>query len=201
MIKFRSRWIRGKNKQGKTLLSDAEALKAQRSAQARKQPNYSVPIRTREDVCRRAIVQWLRWGVTNTSRIHYSQGSWRMDAINHPGQLPLFTDCSAFVTLCYKWAMAPDPNGLGYNGTGYTGTLLSHMNHIERKDVKPGDLIVYGGGTGNHVVGVDSILPDGDFRTVSHGQEAGPFFITHSQEHRAQGNGPVVFLSLPSWKF
>jgi hypothetical protein len=36
------------------------------------------------------------------------------------------TDCSGFATLCYKTAGAPDPNGMGYNGYGYTGTLMEH---------------------------------------------------------------------------
>ncbi|MHB8469552.1 MAG: Hint domain-containing protein [Gaiellaceae bacterium] len=35
--------------------------------------------------------------------------------------LPLTTDCSGFVTLCYHLAGAPDPNGRGYDGQGWTG--------------------------------------------------------------------------------
>jgi hypothetical protein len=31
---------------------------------------------------------------------------------------PVTTDCSGFVTLCYKTAGAADPNGLGYSGQG-----------------------------------------------------------------------------------
>ncbi len=66
-------------------------------------------------------------------------------------KLPLTIDCSAFVTICYNWAGAPDPNGLGYNGQGYTGTILSHGTQIARRNVRVGDLVVFGRGTGNHV--------------------------------------------------
>lgn len=57
----------------------------------------------------------------------------------------LHIDCSAFVTLCYKTAgVSPDPNGLGYNGSGYTGTLAA--NGKRTSDPQPGDLVFYGSG-------------------------------------------------------
>lgn len=129
------------------------------------------------------IVGHALWGAANEPSIHYSQGSRRFDALDHPRQLPLFTDCSAFATLCYKWAGAPDPNGLDYNGTGYTGTLLLNLDQIAVTDALPGDLIVYGPGPGDHVVIV--IEPGADPLTVSHGQEAGPIKVRHSVEVRA----------------
>ena len=52
--------------------------------------------------------------------------------------LPVKTDCSGFATLCYKEAGAPDPNGLGYSGQAYTGTL--EMNGRPTKNPQPGDL-------------------------------------------------------------
>ena len=70
-------------------------------------------------------------------------------AVHH---LPFTTDCSGFVTMMAKWGGAPDPNGLGYNGYGFTGTLLDNMPHIDRQHAKRGDLVVYGDGTGEHVV-------------------------------------------------
>lgn len=51
---------------------------------------------------------------------------------------PVKLDCSSFVTLCYKYAGAPDPNGLGYSGQGYTGTLLM-KGHVTQTP-QPGDL-------------------------------------------------------------
>lgn len=51
---------------------------------------------------------------------------------------PVKTDCSGFATLCYKQANLPDPNGLGYTGQGYTGTLLAHGRRTSNP--QPGDL-------------------------------------------------------------
>ena len=46
------------------------------------------------------------------------------------------------MTLCYKAAGAPDPNGNGYDGTGYTGTLVQQGRWTD--DPEPGDLVFYG---------------------------------------------------------
>jgi cell wall-associated NlpC family hydrolase len=54
------------------------------------------------------------------------------------------TDCSAFVTLCYKAGGAPDPNGLNYNGQGFTGTLWNNGSLIQEAIAQPGDLVFYG---------------------------------------------------------
>jgi cell wall-associated NlpC family hydrolase len=53
-------------------------------------------------------------------------------------------DCSEFVTLVYKAAGVVDPNGRGYNGTGYTGTLVA--NGTRTSNPQPGDLVFYGTG-------------------------------------------------------
>ena len=39
-------------------------------------------------------------------------------------------DCSAFATLVFKEAGAPDPNGRGYDGYGYTGTLIANGDKL-----------------------------------------------------------------------
>lgn len=54
------------------------------------------------------------------------------------------TDCSGFVTLCYKAAGLPDPNALGYNGQGYTGTLCRQGRRTSTPS--PGDVAFYGSG-------------------------------------------------------
>lgn len=57
--------------------------------------------------------------------------------------LPVKTDCSGFATLCYKAAGAPDPNGLGYSGQGYTGSLL--LKGASTNTPNPGDLVFWSG--------------------------------------------------------
>lgn len=129
---------------------------------------------------RTRLVQWAHWGVAHEPAIHYSEdvkvraGWLTAKPRNH---LPLSTDCSGFVTLCYAMAGLPDPNGLGYAELGYTGTLLSHAAsagqvHTEVAKARPGDLIVYGPGTGAHVVIV--VKTGANPLVVSHGSEAGP---------------------------
>jgi hypothetical protein len=139
---------------------------------------------------RSEIVSNALWGWHNESQIHYRQTR-PIDGIGHPRKLPLSTDCSGFVTDCYNWAGAPDPNGLGYNGSGYTGTLLNHLDHISRAQARPGDLVVFGPAPGHHVVVI--VGDDPDPYVVSHGQESGPKRLSLSAEAAAQP-GPMTFL-------
>ncbi len=52
--------------------------------------------------------------------------------------IPVRTDCSGYAILCYKEGGAPDPNGLGYSGQGYTGTLILRGKWTGKP--QPGDL-------------------------------------------------------------
>lgn len=137
------------------------------------------------------VVEHAQWGVANEPSIHYRQ-SRPIDGLNQPHKLPLYTDCSGFSTCCYRWAGAPDPNGNGYNGQGYTGTMLASCQHISQAEAKAGDLIVYGNYPGEHVVIVQ--VPGADPMTISHGQEAGPMLVRHSVEVSAHGYAPAYFL-------
>jgi cell wall-associated NlpC family hydrolase len=128
------------------------------------------------------IVAWAKWAAANHAKFNYTEGPLRMSGINKPGKLPVNADCSAFVTLCYNWAGAPDPNGMGYNHNGYTGTLLAHGRKIALKDVQPGDVIVYGPGTGWHTALVIEGGPNP--LTVSHGQQGDPSYCHVSQDGR-----------------
>ena len=130
---------------------------------------------------RSKIVEWAKWGVANHAGFTYTEGPQRMEGIGHPG-VPCHADCSAFVTLCYNWSGAPDPNGLGYNGTGYTGTLLGHGTPITKEQALPGDIIVYGPGTGWHTALIVEAGPDP--LTVSHGEQGDPNYIRVSQDGR-----------------
>jgi len=131
---------------------------------------------------RQNIVDWAKWGVENHAQFNYTEGSTRMEGVHKPGVLPADADCSAFVTYCYSWAGAADPNGQGFNGTGYTGTLLAHGTHIPLEQVVPGDVIVYGAGTGDHTALV--VEAGTDPLTVSHGQQGDPSYCRVSQDGR-----------------
>ena len=86
------------------------------------------------------------------------------------------------MTLCYWLAGADDPNGLGYDHEGYTGTLLSHGLEIPLAQVQPGDVIVYGPGTGWHTALV--VQAGSDPLTISHGQQGDPSLVRVSQDGR-----------------
>lgn len=107
-------------------------------------------------------------------------------------------DCSESVTLLCRLAGLRDPNGLGYNATGYTGTLLQHLEEHAYTDpsrAEVGALVVFGPGTGDHVCMVRE--PGNDPKLFSHGNEAGPFYLRLSEEqpyHRP----PTRFLPITS---
>lgn len=96
--------------------------------------------------------------------------------------LPLTTDCSGFVTLCYYLAGAPDPNGLGYAGQGWTGTLLDHLPPAALP--RPGDIVVFGAYPGRHCALL--LEPGDDPLLASHGQERGPLAIRLGAEQAIQ---------------
>ncbi len=121
---------------------------------------------------RRRIVLVAHLGVEKRAQIHYTQDNRRMVGVRHaivPPRVPAWEDCSSFATWCYWAAGAPDPNGLGYNGFGYTGTQI--QNGSETADPRPGDLCFYGPSRSRitHVT-----LYAGNGRVVSHGREEGP---------------------------
>ena len=140
---------------------------------------------------RARVVEVARSGIRHERRIHYAELR-PIDGLHQPHKLPLWTDCSGFVTLCYAWAGAPDPHGLGYSGAGYTGTLLAHMQPIGLESVRPGDVVVWGPAPGQHAALV--LEPGPDPLLCSHGQERGPLAIRFSTEDAVQPP-PAVFLS------
>jgi hypothetical protein len=141
---------------------------------------------------REALIAWARWGVTHHEQFVYTEGGQRWHIVESPpGSLPQWADCSSFVTGIARWAGCGDPNGKNYR-YGFTGTLLEHCNHIAAKQALPGDLIVYGPGTGHHVVTIVGNVP-GDFDVVSHGHPGTPQLILHTIMAATQP-GPVTFL-------
>jgi lysozyme family protein len=149
---------------------------------------------------RTRIVKWALWGVKNSARIAHSRGANRLAALETPGKMPLATDCSAFATLCYAWAKAPNPNHRGpYDpeAGGYTGTMLERCSRIPRTAAKPGDLVVWTPpGEGSHVAVI--VSTGSNPWVVSHGSDNGPKRVRLADEDAAQrrdGHGTPVFLT------
>lgn len=146
------------------------------------------------DRIRDKIVSHAKWAAANEPSIHYAQYR-PMDHLNKVRALPWTTDCSEFVTTIYHWSGAPDPNGMGYNGYGYTGTLLERGTPVAIYQVRRGDLVIWGAFPGHHtaVFVEDANSSHIDPWIVSHGSERGPLELRLSSENRAQGGRPMSF--------
>jgi hypothetical protein len=134
---------------------------------------------------RQQIVHAAHLGYKNRDRIHYTQSGQRMQGVKEnirPPHFPTQEDCSSFVTWCYFVAGAPDPNGRGFDGQGYTGTQIAHGT--ETDNPRPGDLVFYGHSHGdiNHVT-----LFVGNGQVISHGQESGP--MLYPLDYSRSGGG------------
>jgi hypothetical protein len=133
---------------------------------------------------RQRIVAAAHLGVENRAAIHYTQDQRRMEGVRLqvvPPRVPSWEDCSSFATWCYWAAGAPDPNGLGYNGFGYTGTQI--LQGSETADPRPGDLCFYGP-TRSNITHVTVYVGNGC--VVSHGREEGPELYGSANYRRAQ---------------
>lgn len=142
------------------------------------------------------------WTVEHEAQIHYAQRRPMTTAHLLEQQLAdLFAagvliamDCSEGVTLLCRLAGLADPNGRGYDGTGYTGTMLDHLPHYTKPgNADVGALVVFGPGSGDHVAMV--YTPGADPLLWSHGAENGPRFVKLSVE-KAVHRPPVTFLSI-----
>lgn len=106
--------------------------------------------------------------------IHYTQGAMRMQGVRQRIRLPNYPrweDCSSWVTWLYWQAgVKRDPNGLGYNGYGYTGTLARTGRVTSNPE--PGDLVFYGPAPYRHVA-----VYVGGGRAIGHGSESGPHLL------------------------
>jgi hypothetical protein len=72
------------------------------------------------------------------------QYSWLRPYLLRPFSRPRgYYDCSSSSTVIYHEAGAPDPNGFGYNGYGFTGTIWPR-GKFTTDNPQPGDLAFYG---------------------------------------------------------
>ena len=129
-----------------------------------------------------AIADYCRRSIAQEPRIHYQQRR-AMTCLGIPPENGFTADCSEHSTAAYYWARletdvaVPDPNNSGYNGYGYTGTLVN--NPKVGAPYQIGDLAIYGSSSGSteHVC---TCYVAGDANTsvwCSHGSEAAPYAV------------------------
>ncbi len=144
---------------------------------------------------RHKVVAAAYGGYSNRDSIHYTQDGRRMEGVRkqiRPPRFPNWEDCSSFATWCYWAAGAPDPNGLGYNGSGFTGTQVEHGRVTANP--RPGDLVFYGGTSAvpGHVA-----VYVGNGRVISHGQESGPMLYPIDYNRGTHGPRQLIRTYLP----
>ena len=144
---------------------------------------------------RNQIADWAKWGINHHARFIYTEGVQRM---SHVAKAPfkhwlgsIYCDCSAWVTYCYAWAGGEDPNGLKFDGEGYTGTLMKHGSRIEVGQCLPGDVVIFGSAPGVHTALI--IEAGNDPLTSSMGEQGQPAAVRVSS---------MAFLGVPTfWRF
>jgi peptidoglycan hydrolase-like protein with peptidoglycan-binding domain len=127
---------------------------------------------------RQRIVAAAFVGYTNRDSIHYTQDARRMQGVREKirvPRFPAFEDCSSFATWCYWVAGAPDPNGRGYDGFGFTGTQIGPGTKVT--EPRPGDLVFYGWEPAPRNCPRHVAVYVGNGRVVSHGSETGPVLV------------------------
>jgi hypothetical protein len=125
-------------------------------------------------------------------QVHYTQKPARWEGIRKKrnarlGQFPKNADCSSFATWCLwnglhvGYGVRDTVNGANWTG-GFTGTMLSHGKRVHKlSSVQRGDCVIYGhGAPGLHTAIVVGRAKDGTPMVVSHGSEAGPFFVRYN---------------------
>lgn len=128
-----------------------------------------------EDYCRRSIA--------NEPKIHYEQYR-PMRSLGVKPESGFSSDCSEHSTAAYYWArkvtgvQVPDPNHNGYNGAGYTGTLVNNPR-VTDGEYKRGDLAIYGSSSGSteHVCTCYVAGSASSSVWCSHGSEAAPYAV------------------------
>lgn len=128
----------------------------------------------------RAITDYLRRSINAEPKWHYSQAR-AMTNLGKSPDVEQSADCSTQSTSAYFWAKqetgveVPDPNGCGYNGYGYTGTLID--NPRVSSPYKVGDLALYGPSSSNtsHVCTCYLAGSGSTSEWCSHGSEAAPY--------------------------
>ncbi len=131
---------------------------------------------------RRLVQQAAILSVRHRSRIHYTQGALRWQGVDRrrvaiEGQYPEWGDCSGWGTWLYwcalhhRFGIRDVVNNCGWR-EGYTGTMLLGGIHVSLSEIRAGDAVIYGPGTGEHVA-----IYTGGGLVASHGREAGPELI------------------------
>jgi hypothetical protein len=136
-----------------------------------------------------------RWIAHNLTEVERCADNHRRNAYSQSGRPDIWhpygpgpapdrrDDCSSDTTAAALATGAKDPNGLDFNGEGFTGTLVGQHNGWKEVSlqhmIKAGQgYVVYGSGDGHHV---ERYVPSSQdqMRTVGHGSAPVDFGTVH----------------------
>lgn len=134
------------------------------------------------ETVKQAIADYCRRSIANEPKLHYKQYR-PMQSLGDKPENGFSSDCSEHSTAAYFWAKketgiaVPDPNGSGYNGYGYTGTLVNNPRVSGSYQI--GDLAIYGESSGSteHVCTCYVAGDSSSSVWCSHGSEAAPYAV------------------------
>lgn len=134
------------------------------------------------ETVKKAIADYCRRSIANEPKLHYQQRR-PMKCLGIAPEQGFTADCSEHSTAAYFWAKeetgiaVPDPNGEGYSGYGYTGTLVDNPRVSGSYQV--GDLAIYGSSSGSteHVATCYVAGDSASSVWCSHGSEAAPYAV------------------------
>lgn len=164
--------VRRKNKDGALAFDPYAILLYTGEAPVSKKHKLSKEDRLRQGLVAAAISLY-----NIRDNVHYTQTWRRMQIVREHLHAPfhgsISEDCSSSVTGLYYSVGAPDPNGRGFDGQGYTGTLCVHGKRIPLNQAEPGDLAFYG----PHAPWGHVTMYLGHGKWWSHGSEGGPYIV------------------------
>jgi hypothetical protein len=156
---------------------------------------------------RKRMVQIAAYLVSKAPQIHYAEVrpmttrtiatfAALQNILDHGGHITM--DCSESVTLICHLVGLRDPNGLNYDGAGYTGDMYDHLPHYENvADGHPGALMIFGVDPTDHVCMVMQRNGENPW-LFSHGSESGPLHIPFDEERQAHVGQAVTMLDVSS---
>ena len=136
--------------------------------------------------CRDRVVQAAKLALAHKGEVHWTHSSRRWDGIENRrnamlGQFPTHADNSSFVTWCLwnglflRYGLGDIVNGRDWMG-GFTGTLLDHGKRLTQTgNALRGDLVFYADPLPHVTIIV--ARTNGVPMVISHGSEAGPFYL------------------------
>lgn len=145
----------------------------------------------------------IRGSVVNWANQGYSKRPFDYSHANRPpsqwakGHWPSSMDCSLFVSLCYLWGGAKDPQGSNFSGSdsfSMEDYCKSKGFGVALKDTQPGDILIYN----DHVEVFATATGDKDSLVIGMGFQGGPGKYTLASSELGHSDAPRFYSPINS---